>query len=129
MPEACSVYQPRKPHLTPYYQSLQDHFETFEHVYENRFPGDELSGDAVPLPRNLASSCSDAINKAMQVHIYIPSRKTSILWIGDNDTLLRKLWLSLIHNMTNGCLQGNGLRAILSESPLHHSGDKEFIQI
>jgi hypothetical protein len=25
------------PHLTPYYQCVQDHFETFEQIYEQRF--------------------------------------------------------------------------------------------
>jgi len=28
MPEACPVYRPRKPHLTPHYQCVQDHFES-----------------------------------------------------------------------------------------------------
>lgn len=37
MPEACPVYRPRKPHLTRFYQCVQDHFDTFEQVYEERF--------------------------------------------------------------------------------------------
>lgn len=32
MPEGCPAYRPRKPHLTPHYQCLQDHFETLEQV-------------------------------------------------------------------------------------------------
>ena len=27
MPEACPVYRPRKPHLTPFYQVYQERFE------------------------------------------------------------------------------------------------------
>jgi hypothetical protein len=37
MPEGCPVYRPRKPHLTPHYQCVQDHFETLEQVYPERF--------------------------------------------------------------------------------------------
>ena len=37
MPEACPVYRPRKPHLTPHYQCVQDHFETLEQVWPERF--------------------------------------------------------------------------------------------
>ena len=37
MPEACPVYRPRKPHLTPFYQCVQDHYETLEQVYPERF--------------------------------------------------------------------------------------------
>jgi hypothetical protein len=37
MPEACPVYRPRKPHLTSFYQCVQDHYETLEQVYPERF--------------------------------------------------------------------------------------------
>jgi len=37
LPEACPVYRPRKPHLTPHYPCIQDHFETLEQVYPQRF--------------------------------------------------------------------------------------------
>ena len=37
MPEACPVCRPRKPHLTPFYQCVQDHYETLEQVYPERF--------------------------------------------------------------------------------------------
>jgi len=37
MPEACPVYCPRKPRLTPFYQCVQDHYETLEQVYPERF--------------------------------------------------------------------------------------------
>ena len=37
MPEASPVYRPRKPHLTPFYPCVQDHYDTFERVYEERF--------------------------------------------------------------------------------------------
>ena len=36
-PEACPVYRPRRPHLTPFYQCVQDHYETLEQVYPERF--------------------------------------------------------------------------------------------
>jgi hypothetical protein len=35
MPE--SVYRQRNPQHSPYYQCVEDHFETFEQVYEDRF--------------------------------------------------------------------------------------------
>jgi hypothetical protein len=37
MADTCPVYRPRKPHLTPFYQCVQDHFDSFERVYEERF--------------------------------------------------------------------------------------------
>ena len=37
MPEACSVYRPRKPHLTPFYQCVQDHYEALEPFWPERF--------------------------------------------------------------------------------------------
>jgi hypothetical protein len=37
MPEACPVYRPRKPHLTPHYKCVQDHFETLEQLWPERF--------------------------------------------------------------------------------------------
>ncbi len=33
----ASVYQPRDPQSSPYYQCVEDHFERFEQVYEERF--------------------------------------------------------------------------------------------
>ncbi len=35
MPE--SVYRQRNPQNSPYYQYVEDHFETFEQFYEERF--------------------------------------------------------------------------------------------
>ena len=35
MPE--SVYRQRNPQNSPYYQCVEDHFETFERVYDERF--------------------------------------------------------------------------------------------
>jgi len=32
-----SVYRPRNPQNSPYYQCVEDHFETFEQVYDERF--------------------------------------------------------------------------------------------
>ncbi len=32
-----AVYRPREPQNSPYYQCVQDHFEAFEQVYEERF--------------------------------------------------------------------------------------------
>jgi len=37
MSEACPVYRPRKPHLTPHYPCVQDHFEMLEQVWPERF--------------------------------------------------------------------------------------------
>ena len=37
MPDVSPVYQPRKPHESPYYQCVEDHFETLEQVYDERF--------------------------------------------------------------------------------------------
>ncbi len=37
MPEACPAYRPRKPHLTPFYQCVQDHYEMLEQVRPERF--------------------------------------------------------------------------------------------
>ena len=37
MPDVCPVYRPRKPHLTPFYQCVQDHYESLEQVYPERF--------------------------------------------------------------------------------------------
>jgi hypothetical protein len=32
-----AVYQPRKPKESQYYQCVEDHFETLEQVYDDRF--------------------------------------------------------------------------------------------
>ena len=32
-----AVYQPRKPQDSQYYQCVEDHFETLEQVYDERF--------------------------------------------------------------------------------------------
>ena len=37
MPDTSSVYRPRKPQDSQYYQCVEDNFETFEQVYEDRF--------------------------------------------------------------------------------------------
>jgi len=37
MPDVSPVYQPRKPQESPYYQCVEDHFETLEQVYDERF--------------------------------------------------------------------------------------------
>jgi hypothetical protein len=31
------TYRPRKPQQSPYYQCVEDHFETFEQVYDEQF--------------------------------------------------------------------------------------------
>lgn len=36
-PRSAPVYRPRKPHLTPFYQCVQDHWEILEGVWEERF--------------------------------------------------------------------------------------------
>ena len=33
-----TVYRQRKPQESPYYQCVEDYFETFEQVYDDRFP-------------------------------------------------------------------------------------------
>ncbi len=37
MPDPSAVYRPRNPHDSPYYRCVEDHFEAFEQVYEERF--------------------------------------------------------------------------------------------
>ena len=37
MPDTSPVYRPRKPQDSQYYQCVQDHFETLEQVYGERF--------------------------------------------------------------------------------------------
>jgi hypothetical protein len=37
MSEAYPVYRPRKPHVTPFCQCVQDHDETLEQVWPDRF--------------------------------------------------------------------------------------------
>ena len=37
MPDTNPVYRPRNPHDSPYYRCVEDHFEAFEQVYEERF--------------------------------------------------------------------------------------------
>jgi len=37
MPDISSVYRPRKPQQSLYYQCVEDHFEIFEQVYDDRF--------------------------------------------------------------------------------------------
>lgn len=37
MPDPSSIYRPRKPQGSQYYQCVEDHFETLEHVYDDRF--------------------------------------------------------------------------------------------
>jgi hypothetical protein len=38
MPDISPVYRPRSPQTSQYYQCVEDHFETFEQVYDDRFP-------------------------------------------------------------------------------------------
>lgn len=38
MPDISPVYQQRNPEASQYYQCVEDHFETFEQVYDDRFP-------------------------------------------------------------------------------------------
>jgi hypothetical protein len=35
---SSTVYRQRKPQESPYYQCVEDYFETFEQVYDERFP-------------------------------------------------------------------------------------------
>jgi hypothetical protein len=37
MPDISSIYRPRKPQESQYYQCIEDHFERFEQVYDDRF--------------------------------------------------------------------------------------------
>ena len=37
MPNISSIYWPRNPQNSAYYRCVEDHFETFEQVYEERF--------------------------------------------------------------------------------------------
>ncbi len=37
MPDISPVYRPRKPQDSQYYQCVEDHFEEFEQVYDERF--------------------------------------------------------------------------------------------
>ena len=37
MPDTSTVYRPRKPQDSQYYQCVEDNFETFEQVYEDSF--------------------------------------------------------------------------------------------
>lgn len=37
MPDTSAFYQPRKPQTSQYYQCVEDHFERFEQVYDDRF--------------------------------------------------------------------------------------------
>ncbi|MBN2034679.1 MAG: transposase, partial [Deltaproteobacteria bacterium] len=38
MPDISPVYRPRSPQTSQYYQCVEDNFETFEQVYDDRFP-------------------------------------------------------------------------------------------
>ena len=37
MADPCPVYRPRKPHLSPFYQCVQDHYESLEMLWPERF--------------------------------------------------------------------------------------------
>ena len=37
VPDTSPVYRPRKPQDSQYYQCVEDHFETLEQVYDDRF--------------------------------------------------------------------------------------------
>ena len=37
MPDSSAIYQPRKPQNSQYYHCVEDNFERFEQVYEDRF--------------------------------------------------------------------------------------------
>jgi len=38
MPNTSAVYRPRKPKDSQYYHCVEDHFEEFERIYDDRFP-------------------------------------------------------------------------------------------
>ncbi len=38
MPDTSAVYKPRKPQDSQYYHCVEDHFEEFERIYDDRFP-------------------------------------------------------------------------------------------
>ena len=38
MPDTSAVFRPRKPQDSQYYQCIEDHFEEFERIYDDRFP-------------------------------------------------------------------------------------------
>lgn len=44
MPDISPAYRPRTPQTSQYYQCVEDHFETFEQVYDERFPKQYGSG-------------------------------------------------------------------------------------
>ena len=37
MPDVSPIYGPRNPQVSQYYQCVEDHFETLERVYDERF--------------------------------------------------------------------------------------------
>lgn len=37
LPDIVPVYRPRKPQDSQYYRCVQDHFEEFEQIYDDRF--------------------------------------------------------------------------------------------
>jgi len=43
MPDISSAYRPRKPQDSQYYQCVEDHFEEFEQVYDERFTTSTVS--------------------------------------------------------------------------------------
>jgi hypothetical protein len=110
MPEACPVYRPRKPHLTPFYQCVQDHFDTFEQVYEERFakcygfwrPYLKAAPASFGLPVD-ASLCAD--------FAFFPSPPAVSCPPDSNPALFRRLFLSLpfqipsvAHDSTTCCV-------------------------
>ena len=38
MPDISPVYRQRNPESSQYYQFIEDHLETFEQIYDDRFP-------------------------------------------------------------------------------------------
>ena len=51
MPETSPLYRPRNPQSSAYYRCVEDHFETFEQLYEERFErAYGFFGDLITLP-------------------------------------------------------------------------------
>ena len=74
MPDSSAIYQPRKPQNSQYYQFVEDNFETFEQVYEDRFERPygffQKAFDALEWLVPKESGCSHVPNKGEQMVRY-----------------------------------------------------------
>ena len=58
-PEPSPVYRPRNPQDSAYYRCVEDHFETFGHLYEERFEKFETSSTFFSVP-NARARCESS---------------------------------------------------------------------